>query len=374
MTDAHIENDTLDAPSPSGTPRNIDFWLNTALIVLAIAAIGGAGFFGWTVYKNRQAENSTSAAGRVADAISQQIRKNPNDAVLRVRLGEAYSDMGRYPDAIAQFNAALKINPKHVGAYLDLGVVAMTTQNYDQAKIFFQKVIDLTEADQYQGIDETRESAYYNLGLVAMAQKRYSDAAGFFKGALRIRSDASDTYFQLAHALSALGDDDSAIQQLELGLQFDPGFAEMHFYLGQLHQKQGDLVNAAYEYKKAAALAPQADPPRQALDALGSASDWIAKARKQAAAGDLETAVTSILIARNLDPSSFEAAKVHGDILVLRKDLKDALDVYKAALALNPSDAAMRATVADLKTKVPVVKSSQSTKAAKKGAKTSTSK
>ena len=351
----------LETGSPQATPSfRIDQWLNIVVVALLVAVLAGVGFFGYSIYRDRQIEDQSSATGRIAAALGDQVRRSPNDTVLRVRYGEALGAMGKYQQAIDQFNAALKIDPKHVGAYLDLGMVAQLTKNFGAAEGYYQKVLSLTEGQDYANVNPTREQAYFNLGTMMLDQKRYADAAGYFKASLRIRNDASDTYYSLAKAYQGLGDADAAIQQLEIALQFDPGFAEAHYFLGELYQEKKDDVNASYQYAQAVKLAPTADVPKQALEAYGSASDWLAKARQALGTGDIETALTDVLVARNLDASSFAAAKLHGQILVERGSLKDALDVYKQAAALNSKDADVQAAIAKLTPQVKALTPAQS--------------
>jgi tetratricopeptide (TPR) repeat protein len=370
MTQSELETVT----PPAARPQRLNLWLNIALGVLLIVFIAGGAFFGYTVYQDRQTQASSSATGRLITLLTAQIRKSPNDAILRVRLGEAYGALNRYPEAIEQLNAAIKIQPKHSGAYLDLGMIAMLTNNNKVAENYFQKVLSLTEADQYSQLNTVREQALYNLGTITLSEKRYSDAAGFFKAALFMRRDASDTYYQLARALDGLGATDDAIAQLEIGIQFDPGFAEAHYFLGQLYQKKKDDVNASYQIAQAVKLAPSADQPQQALEAFGPASDWIAKANKALNDNDVEAALKFVLVARNLDEKSFDAAKLHGSILVQRGDLKDALEVYKAAAKLNPKDAGVKAEIATLTKQVaaltPAKKAAAKKAAVKKAATT----
>jgi len=341
MTDASVENESISRRRDGG----INVWLNIALAVLVLCILGAASFFGYSVYRDRQANEATTAAGRLAATLQGQVRQNPNDAVLRVRLGEALGGMGKYSEATAQLNAALKIDPKHVGAHLDLGLVALAAENPVAAESYFKKVVELTDASQYSALNQSREVALYNLGLIAIEQKRYEDAAGYLKAALVIRKDASDTYYQLAKALQAMGEVDGAIHQLEIGIQFDPGFAEAHYFLGELYKQKNDDVNATYQFAKAAELSPEADPPREALDAYGPAAKWVEKARAALASGAQSDAVTAILIARNLEPKNLVAAKLHAEILVQTGKLKDALDVYGQAAAINPDDADVKAQI-----------------------------
>jgi tetratricopeptide (TPR) repeat protein len=365
MTEAPLDSGT----SKASRPVPVDLYLNLGVIALIIVILGVGAYFAWSVYRDQQADFGSSAAGRLIGVLTPQIRKNPNDAVLRVRLGEAYGSLGKYQQAIEQLNAAIKIEPKHAGAYLDLGMIAMLTNNNATAERYFQKVISITEGADYAGLSQTREQAFYNLGRLMLEEKRYSEAAGFLKGALGIRRDASDTYYQLAHAYQELGDIDGAITQLETALQFDPGFAEAHFFLGELYQQKKDDVNASYQFKQAVDLAPGAEPPRQALDAYGPATDWIAKAKANLANGDNSAAVNDILIARNLDPTSFDAAKLHGQIILQSGDIKGALAVYLEAAKLNPKDAEVQAQIASLQAQVKALTPAKSAAAKRAAAK-----
>jgi len=361
MTDVPVDTE----PVSRSRGANLNLWLNLILVALIICIIGVAAYFGYSVYRNRQTDLSTTAAGRLADVLEAQVRKNPNDAVLRVRLGEALGGMGKYTEATAQLNAALKIDPKHVGAFVDLGLVAMSANNLSAAESYFKKVVELTDSSQYSAVNQSREVALYNLGMIALEQKRNEDAAGFFKAALAIRKDSSDTYYQLGKALQAMGEIEGAIQQLEIGVQFDPGFAEAHYFLGQLYKENKDDVNASYQFAKAAELSPDADPPREALEAYGPAAKWVEKARASYTAGNQAEALTFILIARNLDAKSIDAVKLHAEILVKDNKLKDALDVFRQAATLDPQNAEVQAQIAALEPQVAALQKQEAAKNAK---------
>jgi tetratricopeptide (TPR) repeat protein len=354
-----------DLGTGTSNPRRPDLYLNIILLVLLVAVLGGAAWFGWTVYRDQQIEFNSSATGRLVTVLRAAVRNQPNDAAVRVRYGEALGAMGKYQDAIAQFNAALKIDPKHTGAYLDLGMVAMLNKDDAAAERYFQKVVSLTSGGQYSALDNIREQAYYNLGLLTLEQKRYAEAAGFFKGALGIRRDSSDTYYQLAKAYQGLGDVDSAITQLAMGLQFDPGFAEAHYYLGQLYKLKKDDVNASFQFKQAVDLAPGADQPLQELQSYGPSSDWVKKANDALAAGNLDQAIIDAEVARNLDPTSFGAAALDAQLLIKKGDLRGALAVAIQAGKLDPKDVAMQAQIKRLQSQVAALPAAKPKAAAK---------
>ncbi len=90
--------------------------LRASAWVLVVALIGLAALFGYTVYLDRQEAIQSTPALRVIQEIKKQVRAQPNNVVFRVRLGEGYAAAGKYQQAIEQFNAALKLDPKHPGA------------------------------------------------------------------------------------------------------------------------------------------------------------------------------------------------------------------------------------------------------------------
>lgn len=337
------------AVSPAVKSSRLDNILNTILGLVATAVLVLAGYFAYSVYQVRLEEANATPALRLVTEIQAQVRANPNDVILRVRLGEALGAAGKYDQAAEQFKNALKIEPNHTGAYLDLGIVAMSQNDPSAAERYFLKVIELTEGADYAEVNNRRESALFNLGLIALQQSKYEDAVGYFKGALRIRKDASDTYLNLAKAYEGLEEDDAAMSQLEVALTFDPNYAQAHFMMGEIYLKQNDIVNASYHLQRAVELAPDADPALEAYTALGTPEEHIAKGREALAAGDAETALTEALVATNLDPKSIDAQLYHAEVLVSRKAYKDAIDVYGKVLKLDPTNAKAKAEIARLK-------------------------
>ncbi len=195
-------------------PQRLDTVLKVRIAALLVAILALGGWFGYTVYADRKAAEDANPALRTMKVIKAQVAKNPNDALLRIRLGEAYAAANKSQQAVEQFNAALKIDPKHSGAYLDLGLLAFASERPDEARTYLKKVIELTDKDEMASGSDRREMAFYNLGRLEVRQRNWEDAIGYFKEALRIRDDASDTYYYLASSLEAIGQTEDAKSNL----------------------------------------------------------------------------------------------------------------------------------------------------------------
>ncbi|TLM97389.1 MAG: tetratricopeptide repeat protein, partial [Actinobacteria bacterium] len=267
---------------------------------------------------------------------------------LRVRYGEALACAGLTNDAVEQFRAALKVDKNHTGAYLDLGMLAMQADERKSAEGYFTKVVDLTEGAQYETINQRREQALFQLGTIALDDRRYEDAAGFFKAALRIRKDASDTYYLLAQSFRGMDDDNAALKQLDAALTFDPNFAEAHYLYGTILADRKDVVNAAIHLRKAADLAPERKEPAEALAKLGSASDAYDRAKTALAQKRYGEAIDAILLARALDPKSVDAALLQARILIAKNNTKAAKSIIEEALVLDAKNAEALALKAQL--------------------------
>lgn len=332
-------------------PQRFDSLLRVGIAALLIAILVLAGWFGYTVYTDRKLAEDASPALRTMKVIKAQVSKNPNDALLRVRLGEAYAAANKPQDAIAQFNAALKIDPKHSGAYLDLGLLAFASERPGEARTYLKKVLELTDKDPMADGSDRREMAFYNLGRLEIREKNWEEAIGYFKEALRIRDDASDTYYYLASALDAIGQPADAKSNIKIALQFDPNFSQAHYLLGKLLYAEGDKVGASAEVGASLRLTPTAPEPKALAKQIGDPAEF-AKQALALYASDPEAALDAATIAFNLDPrNNVAAGKLKAKILLEQGHKKDALAAYKAVVDVVPNDAEAVAAVKRLSPK-----------------------
>jgi len=331
--------------------KQLDTLLTAAVTVLVVAVLGLGGYFGYTVYQDRVNNENSTPALRVIKVIRDQVRRSPNDPILRVRLGEALAAAGRAQQAIEQFNAALKIDPKHTGAYLDLGQLAMSEKRPIEAERYFNKVIELTDDSNMEGINQRRETAFYNLGLLNLQNKKYEEAIGSFKAALRIRNDASDTYYYLGRALYLDDEPDGAMQNLQYSLSFDPNFAQANYLAGRIYMDKGDKVNASWYFERASQNDPNATEPKAAIQKFGDPQKYVAQARKLQTT-DFDAALTNAQIGCNLLPDDTAAWNLQRDIRVARVGVAKALKSFKNMATKDPQNTQIQRIVKELTAKL----------------------
>lgn len=316
-------------------PQRTDTIIRAVIVVLVSAVIGTGLLLGYSVWQGRKIESSSTPAQRALAGLRDLVIKNPSSAAARVRYAEALAGAGIYPEAIEQLQAAIKLDEKHSGAWLDLGLIGMQTDDRKGAERAFNKVIELTAGSEYEGINTRRELAFYYLGEIALDKKEYEEAVGYFKATLRIKRDSSSAYYMLAQALHGLGNDNAALKELDAALAFDTNYPEAHFLYGSILLEQGDKINAAVHLVTAADLAPERPEPQELLRQLGTADEAIAQAKSKLAAKQYQPAIESVLLARALDTESVEAAVLHAQILNAMGDKKAAKKVLAEAEKLD---------------------------------------
>jgi len=100
------------------------------------------------------------------DNLKQKIAANPNDFDSLVQLGNMYSDVAKYPQAIEYYERALKIR-EDTNIRTDLGICLKESGRLDEALAQFTRVAN----DNPQSWQ-----ALYNLIIIDGQMKRFDDA------------------------------------------------------------------------------------------------------------------------------------------------------------------------------------------------------
>jgi tetratricopeptide (TPR) repeat protein len=67
----------------------------------------------------------------------------PNRADLRDALGHVYHNRARYTEALAQYAAAIEIDPQFAAAHFDSGLAFLALGQHEQARAAFQAALRL---------------------------------------------------------------------------------------------------------------------------------------------------------------------------------------------------------------------------------------
>ena len=207
-------------------------WVALGLVCLAFTARTYARNFDW------QDERSLWAS--TVDACPGSVRAHYN-------LGLALEQLPYgLPEAIAEYQAAVRIEPDFAEAHSNLGnALAQTPGRLPEAIAEYQAALR---------IRPDLAAAHYNLArTLARMPGRLAEAIAEYQATLRIRPDDADAHDALANALAQTpGRLAEAITEYQAALRIEPDRAAVHYNLANaLAQTPGRLVEAIAEYQAA---------------------------------------------------------------------------------------------------------------------------
>lgn len=174
----------------------------------------------------------TSCRDKESNATAQQTSAPgpQGSAEERFAAGNTAYQQGDLAKAAAEFEAALQIQPSHIGSLTNLGVVYYQQGRLDAAATQFETGLK---------VDPNDSQLHYLLGATRLQQSRYDDAEKSFLKAKTLKPDLAEVYYGLGALYKLQGKSGEAIDAferfLELGTAQDPQAA------GQAEQELREL-------------------------------------------------------------------------------------------------------------------------------------
>jgi len=91
--------------------------------------------------------NTLNNGSRAAENYKRSQDFSPNSTRARVRLGQLYTRIKVYPDALSYYQQALEIDPSFAPAYLEMGFLYAKTNQPEESKKNFKKYLDLSSSN-----------------------------------------------------------------------------------------------------------------------------------------------------------------------------------------------------------------------------------
>jgi tetratricopeptide (TPR) repeat protein len=188
------------------------------LIVCAAAAVG----LGWLSVERNNEYRSPLVLW------SDTVAERPDNARARYNLGNVLHDIpGRLPDAVAQFEAAVRDHPESALAHYNLANDLYEAGRVPEA---------LAQYEEALRIDPNDAEAHNNLGSALLISRpgQLTEAMGHFEKALGISPNYADAHYNFGIALDRAGRKSEAIAQYEEALRLKPDYAAARAALAQL--------------------------------------------------------------------------------------------------------------------------------------------
>ena len=175
------------------------------------------------------------------------------------KLGVALVQLGRVPEAIAQYEQALRVKPDDAAAHNGLAVALARLGKSHEA---------IAHWEQSLRIKPDSAETHNNLAVTLARLGRLPEAIEHWEQALQIYPEFAEAHCNLGIALAQTGKSQQAMDHWKQALQIKPDLAEAHYNLGAALEQAGKLPDATGHYEQALRINPDYADARNALARL----------------------------------------------------------------------------------------------------------
>jgi tetratricopeptide (TPR) repeat protein len=198
----------------------------------------------------------------IADLEKQKISNRTASHIFK---GLSYFYQDKFPEAVAEANLALQINPKYERAYNCRGGFYFGWGQNDRALADYNRALEIDP--QYAG-------AYYNRGCLHLRTEEYERAIADFDRALKIKSKFTSAFYNRGIAHFHKGEFLWALADFNRAQEINPRLAEAHLNRAVVLEELGKEKEAVEAYQKflqyaSPALSREISYARKRLEALG---------------------------------------------------------------------------------------------------------
>jgi tetratricopeptide (TPR) repeat protein len=327
-------------------------WTACGVVVLLLAVLSRRQsrmyVNGEILYRTTIAQNPT--CWLALNNLANELRKSPvhkseaiacYEAALRIRpeYPEAHNNLGvelakipgREPEAITHYERALQLRPDYAEAHSNLAIeFAKQPDRMPEALTQFKEALRLKP---------NYPEVHYNFAnVLAQLPGHVPDAVAEYRAALRLNPEYVEAHYNLANTLAPLpGRESQAEAHYEEALRLRPGYADAHVALANLLARQpGRVPDALAHYRAALRLEP---------DVAGVHFNLAGLLAKQP--GRTAEALAQYEEALRLQPGYLDAHIAYaGELAGLPGRVPDAVAQYNQALQIDPDLAGVQYNLA----------------------------
>lgn len=177
-------------------------------------------------------------AGRwkeAAASFERAVKFNPKNVDAHLHLGRSYQHLHRYTEAANAYRTAAELNPHNAEAVKRLGIAYHADGKLPEAKQALQRARRIMPQDA---------ELFYYTGLVELAQKQPLLAELSFKRALLLNLNSPQVYIGLGQAGLDQNRSDKAIEAFTAAIALEPKSAQGRFGLGLAYLARKDKAKA----------------------------------------------------------------------------------------------------------------------------------
>jgi predicted Zn finger-like uncharacterized protein len=241
-----------------------------------------------------------------------------NDPVLTpayFNLANTYRELGRYDEAVANYQKVVALAPKHPNLAREYGYARYLRKDYAEALKLYLEAVRLSPKD---------DRLHLQTGIVSLENGDAQTAAKHFQTAIEINSANVDAHMQLGLLSYKNGDLDQAQESLKRAIGIDKENPNIHYALAQTLLAAKQFMDAMEELRIVVKLKPDHLEAVQGLNKL-----LIERGQYEEAVKHLNQAIAA-------QPKQVELLLLLGDVFQNQSLLPQALKTYQKALTIDP--------------------------------------
>jgi tetratricopeptide (TPR) repeat protein len=310
------------------------------------------------------------ARGQLKEAtgmLQKVVAADPKNAEARTLLGTTLALEGMRSESIEQLQEVVRLRPDSPAAYNTLGMVLSRFMEVQPAREAFEKSLqldpnlaearvnlaliqaqngeygpareNLDRAIQLQGATPAAAYTHYLRAKTWVGQKQTVKAAAELEIAVKLRPDFAPAWSDLGGARRLLGDIEGGQKALERAVALDPEDGTAQYRLGLVYLENREPHNAIEHFQSALRHEPG---DRATLYNLALA---YRRDGQEDEAKRVDEQLAKMLGARNkVAATGMAIGNLNDEGMALEKagDVRGALEKYRAALEIDPSDEVLR--------------------------------
>nr|XP_025735561.1 transmembrane and TPR repeat-containing protein 1 [Callorhinus ursinus] len=298
--------------------RKLCTWLNRCgATMLTVCTVLLLLLFSWKTVKQNEIWLSRESLFRSG------VQTLPHNAKVHYNYANFLKDQGRTREAIYHYRTALRLYPRHASALNNLGTL---TRDTAEAKMYYQRALQL---------NPQHNRALFNLGNLLKSQEKKEEAISLLKDSIKYGPEFADAYSSLASLLAEQERFKEAEEIYQAGIKNCPDSSDLHNNYGVFLVDTGSPEKAVAHYQQAITLSPSHHVAMVNLGRLyrslgdnSVAEEWYKRALQVARKAEL------------LSPL--------GALYYNTGRYDEALQVYREAAALQPSQRELRLALAQV--------------------------
>jgi tetratricopeptide (TPR) repeat protein len=186
------------------------------------------------------------------------IASTSNNYIAHTNLAQTLSHSGRFAEAIAECEKALKIKPDFAAAHNNLGVALLRNKQSGDGALGHDGAVD-EAIEHYRKalqINPDFTQAHKNLGIVLLRKGQMDEAIAQFQKTLELEPNDAQAEFSLGSAFLQRREVDEAIAHYQKAVEIRPDYAEARNYLGNAFVAEGKYSEAIANYEAAVRIRP----------------------------------------------------------------------------------------------------------------------